>query len=97
MFLKIAGQIGKKQFNDKMFDLVIACLADHVFSIRDAACKTLQQIVDIFGLDWAKQIVMPKVFQLAEEKNYLRRMTMLFQINYLMSSQLLEKVLFWKY
>ena len=36
---------------------------------------------------------MPKVFQLAEEKNYLRRMTMLFQINYLMSSQLLEKVL----
>lgn len=87
----IAGQIGKKQFNDKMFDLVIACLADHVFSIRDAACKTLQQIVDIFGLDWAKQIVMPKVFQLAEEKNYLRRMTMLFQINYLMSSQLLEK------
>ena len=37
-----------------MFDLVIACLADHVFSIRDAACKTLQQIVDIFGLDWAK-------------------------------------------
>ena len=51
---QIAGQIGKKQFNDKMFDLVIACLADHVFSIRDAACKTLQQIVDIFGLDWAK-------------------------------------------
>ena len=41
-----------------------------------------------------KQIVMPKVFQLAEEKNYLRRMTMLFQINYLMSSQLLEKVTF---
>ena len=77
-----------------MFDLVIACLADHVFSIRDAACKTLQQIVDIFGLDWAKQIVMPKVFQLAEEKNYLRRMTMLFQINYLMSSELSEKVLF---
>ena len=75
-----------------MFDLVIACLADHVFSIRDAACKTLQQIVDIFGLDWAKQIVMPKVFQLAEEKNYLRRMTMLFQINYLMSSELSEKV-----
>jgi len=87
----IASRIGKKQFNDKMFDLVISCLADHVFSIRDAACRTLQEIVDIFGLDWAKQIVMPKVFQLAEEKNYLRRMTMLFQVNYLMSSELNEK------
>jgi serine/threonine-protein phosphatase 2A regulatory subunit A len=87
----IASKIGKKAFNEKMFDLVIACLADHVFSIRDAACRTLQRIVDIFGLDWAKQIVMPKVFQLAEEKNYLRRMTMLFQVNYLMSSTLKEK------
>jgi len=87
----IASKIGKKAFNEKMFDLVIACLADHVFSIRDAACRTLQRIVDIFGLDWAKQIVMPKVFQLAEEKNYLRRMTMLFQINYLMNSTLKEK------
>ena len=91
-FEKIASKIGKKAFNEKMFDLVIACLADHVFSIRDAACRTLQRIVDIFGLDWAKQIVMPKVFQLAEEKNYLRRMTMLFQINYLMNSTLKEKV-----
>ena len=93
-FEKIASKIGKKAFNEKMFDLVIACLADHVFSIRDAACRTLQRIVDIFGLDWAKQIVMPKVFQLAEEKNYLRRMTMLFQINYLMNSTLKEKVFY---
>jgi virulence-associated protein VapD len=75
-----------------MFDLIITCLADHVYSIRDAACQTIQRVVDIFGLEWARQTVLPKVFQLADEQNYLRRMTMLFQINYLMSAKLKEKV-----
>ena len=69
-------------------------MADHVFSIRDAACHTIQRVVDIFGLDWTKQTVLPKVFQLAEEQNYLRRMTMLFQVNYLMNAKLKEKVRF---
>ena len=89
---KIAQQIGKKAFNEKMFDLIITCLADHVYSIRDAACATIQRVVDIFGMEWTRATVLPKVFQLAEEANYLRRMTMLFQINYLMSSKLKEKV-----
>lgn len=75
-----------------MFDLIITCLADHVYSIRDAACQTIQRVVDIFGLEWTRQTVLPKVFQLAEEQNYLRRMTMLFQINYLMNAKLKEKV-----
>jgi serine/threonine-protein phosphatase 2A regulatory subunit A len=34
---------------------------------------------------------LPKVFELAAEQNYLRRMTVLFQINFLMSATLNNK------
>lgn len=84
----IAQQLGKVAFDDKMFDLMVTCLADHVYSIRDAACAQIQRIVDIFGFDWARDTVLPKVFKLAAEQNYLRRMTVLFQINYLMNAKL---------
>ena len=70
---------------------MMTCLADHVFSIREAACTQIQKIVDIYGFEWARDVVLPKVFELAAEQNYLRRMTVLFQINFLMSATLNNK------
>ncbi|CAG5091083.1 Oidioi.mRNA.OKI2018_I69.PAR.g12848.t1.cds [Oikopleura dioica] len=66
-------------------------LVNHVFSIREAACTQIQKIVDIYGFEWARDVVLPKVFELAAEQNYLRRMTVLFQINFLMSASLKNK------
>lgn len=88
----IAKQISRETFKDqKLFDLMMTCLADHVFSIREAACTQIQKIVDIYGFEWARDVVLPKVFELAAEQNYLRRMTVLFQINFLMSATLNNK------
>ena len=89
---QIAKQISRETFKDeKLFDLMMTCLADHVFSIREAACTQIQKIVDIYGFEWARDVVLPKVFELAAEQNYLRRMTVLFQINFLMSATLNNK------
>lgn len=76
----LASELGMEFFNEKLFDLCMTWLGDAVFSIRDAATTNLKQLVDIFGSDWAKQTVLPRVTKMAENENYLYRMTMLFAL-----------------
>lgn len=56
-------------------------MVDHVFAIREAATVNLRKLVEAFGVDWAKEQVVPKVVNLSQDQNYLRRMTTLFCIN----------------
>lgn len=76
----LASELGMEFFNEKLFDLCMTWLGDAVFSIRDAATTNLKQLVDIFGSDWAKTTVLPRVTKMAENENYLYRMTMLFAL-----------------
>ena len=55
-------------------------LGDAVFSIRDAATTNLRQLVEIFGSDWAKNTIIPQVMNMAQNENYLYRMTTLFAL-----------------
>lgn len=64
----------------------MAWLTDHVFAIREAATETLQRLADKFGADWAVQMILPKVIDLASDTNYLHRMTCIFCFNTLARS-----------
>lgn len=55
-------------------------LGDSVFSIREAATTILKRLTQEFGVDWAKQNIIPKVVALYNHPNYLYRMTTLFAI-----------------
>lgn len=52
-----------------------------VFAIREAATQNLKKLVEKFGPDWATNTVIPKVLNMAQDQNYLHRMTCLFCVN----------------
>lgn len=52
-----------------------------VYAIREAATCNLMKLVDKFGADWAQNTIVPKVLGMANDPNYLHRMTTLFCIN----------------
>lgn len=74
----LASQLGKDFFDDKLLNLSISWLGDTVFSIRDAAIINLKQLVEVFGCDWAKDMVLPQAMTMAHNGNCLYRMTTLF-------------------
>ena len=52
-------------------------LVDNVYAIRDAATVNLKKLVDVFGIGWAQQHVIPRVLELKDSSNYLYRLTAL--------------------
>lgn len=83
---RLAKQLGKDFFevNKKLRELCISWLGDCVYSIREAAIKNLKALTEIFGLDWAKEHIVPQVLQMYDRStNYLLRMTSLHAIGIL--------------
>lgn len=52
-------------------------LGDSVYSIREAASKNLRKLTEVFGVEWAKSTLIPKVVPMGQHTNYLYRMTTL--------------------
>ena len=50
-------------------------LGDTVYSIREAATINLKKLTDVFGVEWAKVAIVPKVMGMGSHPNYLFRMT----------------------
>ncbi|BEI82618.1 hypothetical protein CcaverHIS002_0304860 [Cutaneotrichosporon cavernicola] len=73
-------RLGVKFFDDKLGALCMSWLGDTVFSIREAATINLKKLTDVFGVDWARTTIIPKVLQMGEHPNYLYRMTTIFAI-----------------
>ena len=55
-------------------------LGDCVYSVRVAAVLNLQKLTKVFGVDWAKQTIMPKLFTMSSHLNYMFRMTTVFAL-----------------
>ncbi|KAI2656221.1 hypothetical protein H4Q32_013083 [Labeo rohita] len=72
---------GVEFFDEKLNSLCMAWLIDHVFAIREAATCNLMKLVEKFGAEWAQNTIVPKVLGMANDSNYLHRMTTLFCIN----------------
>lgn len=76
----LARQLGADFFdgNTKLGSQCMHWLGDCVYSIRDAATLNLRALTEVFGVDWAKQHIVPQVLQqFASSTNYLYRMTAL--------------------
>jgi len=91
----LADQLGEQIFNESLADLTLKLLTDPVYAIREAAVQNLQKLAKSFDLDWSKQRILPKLEELKQDQNYLRRMTCLFTAKEIVAgkSELLDLVL----
>uniref|UniRef100_A0A665UMI1 Serine/threonine-protein phosphatase 2A 65 kDa regulatory subunit A beta isoform n=1 Tax=Echeneis naucrates TaxID=173247 RepID=A0A665UMI1_ECHNA len=78
----LAGQLGVEFFDEKLNTLCMAWLIDHVYAIREAATCNLMKLVEKFGAEWAQNTIVPKVLGMANDPNYLHRMTTLFSCSH---------------
>ncbi|PWN45150.1 ARM repeat-containing protein [Ceraceosorus guamensis] len=76
----LANQLGVSFFDEQLANLCMSWLGDTVFSIREAATVNLKKLTDVFGVEWARQTIIPKVLQMGVHPNYLYRMTTIFAI-----------------
>uniref|UniRef100_A0A665UMG2 Serine/threonine-protein phosphatase 2A 65 kDa regulatory subunit A beta isoform n=1 Tax=Echeneis naucrates TaxID=173247 RepID=A0A665UMG2_ECHNA len=79
----LAGQLGVEFFDEKLNTLCMAWLIDHVYAIREAATCNLMKLVEKFGAEWAQNTIVPKVLGMANDPNYLHRMTTFFPLKLL--------------
>jgi len=103
----LAKQLGPQYFNEvtvngeNLSKLSMAWLSDEVHAIREAACINLKNLADVFGEDWAKQVLIPEIKRMQSSQNYLYRLTTLACIGLLaeildpklLSSELLQTLL----
>jgi len=71
----LANQLGKPFFDEQLGNLCMSWLGDTVYSIREAATVNLKKLTEVFGVDWAKVAIVPKVMGMGQHPNYLFRMT----------------------
>lgn len=71
----LATQLGKPFFDEQLGNLCMSWLGDTVYSIREAATVNLKKLTDVFGVEWAKVAIVPKVVGMAQHPNYLYRLT----------------------
>jgi len=76
----LAKQLGVQFFDDQLANLCMGWLGDPVFSIREAATINLRKLTEVFGVEWAKETIIPKVMEMGHNVNYLFRMTTVFAI-----------------
>lgn len=60
-FPLLASQLGRKFFDDQLKTVCLAWLVDHVYAIREAAVNYLTRFTEIFGVEWAESMIVPRV------------------------------------
>lgn len=82
----LAKQLGVQFFNDKLINLSLAWLGDVVFSIRKAAAQNIRHLTEIFGEDWARTHIIPRIREMQSNAAFAKRMTALFAVQVLLST-----------
>lgn len=71
----LATQLGKEFFDEQLGNLCLSWLGDNVFSIRESATINLKKLTEVFGVEWSKTAIVPKVLAMGAHPIYLYRMT----------------------
>ncbi|TBU35240.1 ARM repeat-containing protein [Dichomitus squalens] len=71
----LATQLGKPFFDESLGNLCMSWLGDNVYSIREAAAVNLKKLTEVFGVEWSREQIIPKVVGMGQHPNYLYRMT----------------------
>eukprot|EP00013_Stygamoeba_regulata_P018760 CAMPEP_0177652816 /NCGR_PEP_ID=MMETSP0447-20121125/13351_1 /TAXON_ID=0 /ORGANISM="Stygamoeba regulata, Strain BSH-02190019" /LENGTH=584 /DNA_ID=CAMNT_0019156125 /DNA_START=150 /DNA_END=1904 /DNA_ORIENTATION=+ len=79
----LAAQLGIQFFDTRLTNLCLSWLGDTVFSIRYAATQNLKRLFEVFGAEWSKDNIIPKVLALNRHPNYLYRITTLHAVEIL--------------
>lgn len=82
----LATQLGKPFFDEQLGNLCMSWLGDNVYSIREAATVNLKKLTEVFGVEWAKVQIVPKVVGMGQHPTYLFRMTTVQAITVCVSS-----------
>jgi len=77
----LAHQLGQAFFDEKLKALCMRWLTDPVFAIRQAGTLNMQELVRMFGSEWALESLLPPILAMHTQSNYLQRMTVLFVVN----------------
>lgn len=88
----LATQLGKPFFDEQLGNLCMSWLGDTVYSIREAATINLKKLTEVFGVEWAKSTIVPRVVGMGQYPNYLYRMTTVQAITIISPSLNLEIV-----
>jgi serine/threonine-protein phosphatase 2A regulatory subunit A len=83
---RVAEQLGCDFFNEKLNNLCMVWMGDDVYSIRRAAANNLSKLAQLFGEDWAKEQIFPRIERMHTHTNYLQRMTALYGIQVLVKT-----------
>jgi len=71
----LATQFGRPFFDEELGNLCMSWLGDSVYSIREAATVNLKKLTELFGVDWARVAIVPKVVGMGSHPSFLFRMT----------------------
>lgn len=71
----LATQLGRPFFDEQLGNLCMSWLGDTVYSIRESATINLKKLTEVFGVEWARTAIVPKVMGMGGHSNYLFRMT----------------------
>jgi serine/threonine-protein phosphatase 2A regulatory subunit A len=82
----LAKQLGVQFFNEKLINLSLGWLSDTVFSIRKAAAENLRHLTAIFGEEWARANVVPRIREMQTNAAFSKRMTALYAVQVLLTS-----------
>lgn len=77
----IHRDLERETWHTQTFHTECCCVFFLVYAIREAATCNLMKLVEKFGAEWAQNTIVPKVLGMANDPNYLHRMTTLFCIN----------------
>ncbi|KXN90015.1 Protein phosphatase PP2A regulatory subunit A [Leucoagaricus sp. SymC.cos] len=88
----LATQFGKPFFDEELGNLCMSWLGDSVYSIREAATVNLQKLTEVFGVDWARVAIVPKVVGMGSHPSFLFRMTTVQAITTISPSLSLETI-----
>lgn len=79
----LAEQLGVAFFDRELGPLCMTWLWDNVYSIREAATLNLRKLTKVFGIEWAKEEIIPHIIVVGGNTNYLYRLTVLFAVTVL--------------
>jgi len=88
----LANQLGKPFFDEQLGNLCMSWLGDTVYSIREAATVNLRKLTEVFGVEWAKIAIVPKVMGMGQHHKYIYRMTTVQAITTIVPSLTLDIV-----
>lgn len=77
----LSKQLGQEFFDAKLASLCFSWLGDQVYAIREAASINLRNLVKIFGSEWCKVSVLPKIEAMSMDLNFIHRITCVFTLN----------------